>query len=351
MVKMIAMVSPSGHIGLDGRLLYSDAEDMSRFRRLTMGGTVVMGSRTWGSLRAPLQGRQNVVLSRRRDSSSLCSTGADAAYSGLQEALWSLKAAGETDVWIIGGAKLYREALLTAEAEEVHLSVAKEPATGDASIDMRLVRASYDLRSSEDATGHTYEVWVRKPSAVTTVEAVGRSESDILHTVLSTPDSWRASIWNPSDAEERQSRYDVAYARMSQVWAGMSHCEKRKVGCLVVRDNMIVSDGFNGTPTGHDNRCEDESGDTLWEVLHAEANAIAKLARAGNHSDGATMYATLSPCRDCAKLIYQAGIRRLVVLSLSRHVDALQMLVRCGVRVEVLDPDGRLAKHDCCEHC
>jgi dCMP deaminase len=112
--------------------------------------------------------------------------------------------------------------------------------------------------------------------------------------------------------QTKQHRYDTAYMRMATEWGGLSHCDRKQVGAIIVKDGMIIADGYNGTPSGFDNCCENDNGDTHWYVLHAEANAILKLARSHNSAEGSTLYITLSPCRDCAKLIHQAGIVRVV---------------------------------------
>ncbi len=127
---------------------------------------------------------------------------------------------------------------------------------------------------------------------------------------------------------------DYRYLRMARIWAENSYCKRRQVGALVVKDKMIVSDGYNGTPSGFENICEDESGVTKPYVLHAEANAITKLARSGNNSEGSTLYVTASPCIECAKLIIQAGIRRVVYAEKYRLTDGIDLLTRAGVEVE-----------------
>lgn len=137
---------------------------------------------------------------------------------------------------------------------------------------------------------------------------------------------------------EKQHRLDVRYARMARIWAGNSYCERRKVGALVVKDQMIISDGYNGTPTGFENICEDENNASKPYVLHAEANAITKLARSNNSSDGATMYCTASPCIECAKLIIQAGIKRVIYSEQYRLTDGIDLLRRAGVEVIYLNP-------------
>ena len=130
---------------------------------------------------------------------------------------------------------------------------------------------------------------------------------------------------------DKREVLDRRYLRMARIWAENSYCERRKVGALLVKDRAIISDGFNGTPAGFENICEDESGLTKSYVLHAEANAITKVARSNNSSDGATLYITASPCLDCAKLIIQAGIKRVVFNELYRITDGIDLLRRAGV--------------------
>ena len=132
----------------------------------------------------------------------------------------------------------------------------------------------------------------------------------------------------------KQSLLDYRYLRMARIWAENSYCRRRQVGALVVKDKMIISDGYNGTPSGFENVCEDESGTTFPYVLHAEANAITKLARSSNNSDGATLYVTASPCIECSKLIIQAGIRRVVYAEKYRLTDGVDLLEKAGVKVE-----------------
>ncbi|MCD8387369.1 MAG: dCMP deaminase family protein [Bacteroidales bacterium] len=131
--------------------------------------------------------------------------------------------------------------------------------------------------------------------------------------------------------EQKQSILDKRYLRMTSIWAENSYCERRKVGALIVKDKMIISDGYNGTPAGFENICEDENGVTKPYVLHAEANAITKVARSNNSSEGATLYVTASPCMECAKLIIQAGIRRVVFNELYRITSGIDLLQRAGV--------------------
>ena len=130
---------------------------------------------------------------------------------------------------------------------------------------------------------------------------------------------------------EKQEVLDKRYLRMAQIWAENSYCERRKVGAILVKDKMIISDGYNGTPAGFENICEDENGSTKPYVLHAEANAITKVARSNNSSDGSTLYVTASPCVECAKLIIQSGIRRAVFNDLYRLRDGIDLLRRAGV--------------------
>ena len=132
---------------------------------------------------------------------------------------------------------------------------------------------------------------------------------------------------------EKQKRYDRAYLRMAREWAALSHCTRKQVGALIVRNGMIVSDGYNGTPSGFPNACEDDQGETHWYVLHAEANAITKLARSSHTAAGATLYITMSPCRECAKLIHQVGIRRLVYLDAYKDDSGLRFLNQAGVEI------------------
>lgn len=141
------------------------------------------------------------------------------------------------------------------------------------------------------------------------------------------------------DEEEKQQVLDSRYLRMAKIWAENSYCQRRKVGALVVKDKAIISDGYNGTPSGFENVCEDENNVTKPYVLHAEANAITKLARSTNSGEGATLYVTASPCIECAKLIIQAGIRRVVYGEKYRLDDGIRLLQRAGVEVEYLSPN------------
>lgn len=132
---------------------------------------------------------------------------------------------------------------------------------------------------------------------------------------------------------DKQHKLDQRYLRMARIWAENSYCQRRQVGALVVKDKMIISDGYNGTPSGFENICEDDNGVTKTYVLHAEANAITKLARSSNNSDGATLYVTASPCIECAKLIIQAGIRRVVYGEQYRMEDGINLLKRANIEV------------------
>ncbi|MBD5284472.1 MAG: dCMP deaminase family protein [Bacteroides sp.] len=132
---------------------------------------------------------------------------------------------------------------------------------------------------------------------------------------------------------DKQRLLDERYLRMTQIWSENSYCQRRKVGALLVKDNMIISDGYNGTPSGFPNICEDSDGVTLPYVLHAEANAITKVARSNNSSDGSTLYVSTSPCMECSKLIIQAGIRRVVFSDLYRICDGLDLLRKVGIEV------------------
>jgi dCMP deaminase len=131
----------------------------------------------------------------------------------------------------------------------------------------------------------------------------------------------------------KQLRYDKAYLRMAKTWSELSHCERKQVGAIIVKDGMIISDGFNGTPSGFDNCCESDEGDTLWYVLHAEANAILKVAKSTHNSQGATLYLTLSPCKECSKLVVQSGIKRVVFIDSYKDTSGIDFLREAGVEV------------------
>lgn len=141
----------------------------------------------------------------------------------------------------------------------------------------------------------------------------------------------------------KQTKLDLRYLRMARIWAENSYCKRRQVGALVVKDKMIISDGYNGTPSGFENICE-ENDITKPYVLHAEANAITKLARSSNNSDDSTLYVTASPCIECAKLIIQAGIKRVVYAEKYRLNDGIQLMERAGIKVEFLDIDKQNAQ-------
>lgn len=143
-----------------------------------------------------------------------------------------------------------------------------------------------------------------------------------------------------TETENKQNKLDLRYIRMARIWSENSYCQRRKVGAIVVKDKMIISDGYNGTPAGFENVCEDDNNVTKPYVLHAEANAITKLARSNNSSDGATMYVTASPCIECAKLIIQAGIKRVVYSEKYRLEDGIELLRRANIEVEYLNPDN-----------
>ena len=134
-------------------------------------------------------------------------------------------------------------------------------------------------------------------------------------------------------AEEKQEKLDYRYLRMARIWAENSYCKRRQVGALVVKDKMIISDGYNGTPSGFENLCEDANNVTQPYVLHAEANAISKLARSNNNSDGSTLYVTASPCIECSKLIIQSGIKRVVYGEKYRLEDGINLMKNAGIEV------------------
>ena len=131
----------------------------------------------------------------------------------------------------------------------------------------------------------------------------------------------------------KQKKYDIAYLKMAKEWAKLSYCNRRQVGALIVKDKMIISDGYNGTPTGFENNCEDEENTTKWYVLHAEANAIMKVAASTQSCDGATLYVTLSPCRECSKLIFQSGIKRVVYIVEYKDKTGIDFLKKSGLEI------------------
>ena len=132
---------------------------------------------------------------------------------------------------------------------------------------------------------------------------------------------------------EKQLRYDKAYLRLASNWAKLSHCQRKQVGAIIVKDEIIISDGYNGTPAGFDNCCEDDNGQTHWYVLHAEANAILKVAKSTNNCKNATLYLTHSPCKDCSKLVLQSGISRLVYQEACKDVSGLEFLKNAGLEI------------------
>ena len=136
--------------------------------------------------------------------------------------------------------------------------------------------------------------------------------------------------------DKKQKRYDLAYLRMAQTWGELSHCKRKKVGALIVKDKMIISDGYNGTPSGFENACEDDDNYTKWYVLHAEANAILKVAGSTQSCKGSTLYITLSPCKECSKLIHQSGIIRLVYSKKYKDSSGLKFLKKAGVELTYL---------------
>lgn len=133
--------------------------------------------------------------------------------------------------------------------------------------------------------------------------------------------------------DKKQNKYDKAYLRIASEWSKLSYCQRKQVGAIIVRDRMIISDGYNGTPSGFENCCEDHEGLTQWYVLHAEANAILKVARSTQSCDNATLYITLSPCKECSKLIHQSGIKRVVYQNGYRDTSGIDFLVKAGIEV------------------
>jgi dCMP deaminase len=137
--------------------------------------------------------------------------------------------------------------------------------------------------------------------------------------------------------DKKQHKYDKAYLRIAAEWSKLSYCKRKQVGAIIVRDRMIISDGYNGTPSGFENCCEDTEGLTQWYVLHAEANAILKVARSTQTCDNATLYITLSPCKECSKLIHQSGIKRVVYKNGYRDTSGIDFLVKAGIEVAQIE--------------
>jgi dCMP deaminase len=137
--------------------------------------------------------------------------------------------------------------------------------------------------------------------------------------------------------KEKKEKYDKAYLRIAKEWGNLSYCQRKKVGAIIVKNKMIISDGYNGTPSGFENCCEDDSNATKWYVLHAEANAILKVARSTQSCEDATLYITLSPCKDCSKLIHQSGIKRVVYHNEYKDTAGVDFLRKAGVEVEWMD--------------
>ena len=142
--------------------------------------------------------------------------------------------------------------------------------------------------------------------------------------------------WDWMD-DTKQKRLDETYMRMAEEWSKQSHCERAQVGALIVKDKMIISDGYNGTPSGFDNCCEDKNQKTYWYVLHAEANAILKTAKSNHNCSGATLYLTMSPCKDCSKLILQSGIKRVVYIKNYKDNSGINFLKKAGVEVKQIE--------------
>lgn len=137
--------------------------------------------------------------------------------------------------------------------------------------------------------------------------------------------------------KEKREKYDKAYLRIAKEWGNLSYCQRKKVGAIIVKDKMIISDGYNGTPSGFENCCEDDNNLTKWYVLHAEANAILKVAHSTQSCENATLYITLSPCKDCSKLIHQSGIKRVVYHQEYKDTSGVEFLRKAGVEVELIE--------------
>jgi len=141
----------------------------------------------------------------------------------------------------------------------------------------------------------------------------------------------------PNVSTDKQTRYDKAYLRLASSWARLSHCKRKQVGAIIVKDAIIISDGYNGTPAGFDNCCEDQDNQTHWYVLHAEANAILKVARSTNNCKDATLYLTHSPCKDCSKLVLQSGIKRLVYQEAYKDLSGVEFLKSAGLEIQQIE--------------
>ena len=141
-------------------------------------------------------------------------------------------------------------------------------------------------------------------------------------------------------SKEKPSKHDIAYMKMAHEWGKLSYCKRKKVGALIVKNRRIISDGYNGTPSGFENQCEDAQGKTKWHVLHAEANAISKVAASTQNSEGASLYVTLSPCKECSKLIYQAGIKKVFFTEAYSDTTGLDFLKKAGVAVQQIDMEN-----------
>lgn len=144
-------------------------------------------------------------------------------------------------------------------------------------------------------------------------------------------------INNLLEMSDKQLRYDITYLEMARTWSNLSHCDRKKVGALIVKNGMIISDGYNGTPSGYDNCCENDNWETHWYTIHAEANAILKCARHGHSCDGSTLYQTHSPCKECSKLILQSGIKRLVYIEDYKDLEGVEFLKKSGIEVEKIE--------------
>ncbi len=155
--------------------------------------------------------------------------------------------------------------------------------------------------------------------------------------LLRTEDGHALIIENKRMPKKKQLRYDKAYLRIAKEWGRLSHCKRKQVGALIVKDRMIISDGYNGTPTGFENYCEDDEGYTKWYVLHAEANAILKVASSTQSCNGATLYITLSPCKECSKLIHQAGIVRVVYQQPYKDDSGIRFLEKAGIDLVLIE--------------
>lgn len=312
-IYIISAKAKNNVIGMGNDLPWNLPEDLKFFKNTTSGHAILMGLNTWYSLPfKPLKGRKNFIL---------CPEGTEIPEHPDVELVHDIdkfiQRTDIEDVFIMGGATVYR--LFIDKADELYLTLIDKEVEGDVyfpDFDEKLftrhvLGSGYD---EKEGLIYTFNRFVRK--------------------------------------NDRYSRFDRSYLKMAEIWGMNSHADNHKVGALIVKNNQIISDGYNGMPWGFDNRCEheelhkDNEGnnyiDTITnkEVLHAEANAITKVAKSNYSSEGATLYVTLSPCFDCAKLIIQAGIKRVVYKEKYKKEEGLLLLEQAGIETLQINDDN-----------